>query len=338
MTRSEFLKSEDADQLAPGSGRGIHERDNRHAHDLSRESSTAIGKASVPGSLATVSVKSGKDSGCSKLPTARARYTESATGLASSSIHLARKRVAGKTGTGEIQFIQSGETISSPFCSEIPLTASPGATAVSCTTTTSVGDDNSTIITCADEVISPSSSKTLLATSMHSRSNSSNGGKGGSAGSPCNGSSRTGDDHRAAECMETNISLLSTSSVAADDANGASPGHASGECAPLSNVADIDVNEAVKSDVPQANRDDSEGRLRVLCRFKNFQDRESSHAARDWLQFGESVYGEQGARGADTVSLRIGYSWSERTFDRVFRPGAGQEEVSLLLPDVLCCF
>lgn len=331
MARSEFLKSKDADELARESGRGIHERGNRHATDLSRESSTAMGKASVPGSLATVSPKSGKDSGCSKLPTVRDKYTESTIGLASSSIHLARKRVVGETGTGEIRFIQSGETISKPFCAEIPQTASPGATAISCTAT-SVGDDNSTIINCADEVISTSSSKTLLATSMHSSSDSSNGSGGG--GNPCNGGSRLGDgDHRAAEYIETNISLLSASSVAADEANGASPGHASGECAPLSNVADIDVNEAVKSDIPQANRDDSEGRLRVLCRFKNFHDRKSSHAAREWLQFSESVCGEQVDKEADTVSLRIGYSWSERAFDKVFRPGAGQEEVSSLLPD-----
>lgn len=327
MTRSEFLKSKDADELARESGQGIHERGNRHTTDLSRESSPAMRKASFPGSLATVSPKSGKYFGCSKLPTARDEYAESTIGLASSSIHLARKRVEGETGT---EFIQSGETISKPFCAEIPLTASPGATAISCTATSSVGDDNSTIINCADEVISRSSSRTLLATSMHCSSNSSNGG-----GNPCYGGSRLGDgDHRAAEYTETNISLLSASSVAADEANGASPGHGSGECAPLSNVADIDVNEAVKSDVPQTNTDDSEGRLRVLCRFKNFLDRESSHATLEWLQFSESVCGDQGNKEADTISLRVGYSWSERTFDKVFRPGAGQEEVSFLLRDV----
>lgn len=55
-----------------------------------------------------------------------------------------------------------------------------------------------------------------------------------------------------------------------------------------------------------------------------------------WLQFGDSreeednrVSGGAGGtrRALETVSIRIGYEWSRRAFDRVFRPDASQAEV-----------
>lgn len=86
------------------------------------------------------------------------------------------------------------------------------------------------------------------------------------------------------------------------------------------------------------NGSTSDGRVRVLCRFRRHLDRRgdrgSPPAASDWLDFGDGGGGgnggNEGGEGSppDTVSVRMGGGWSTRGFDKVFKPGVDQVEVS----------
>ncbi|CAM9637321.1 unnamed protein product, partial [Scytosiphon promiscuus] len=86
----------------------------------------------------------------------------------------------------------------------------------------------------------------------------------------------------------------------------------------------------------------SDGRVRVLCRFRRHSDRRREGAPTpgtgDWLNFGDGGGGgggggargtHEGSEGAppDTVSVRMGGGWSTRGFDKVFKPGVEQVEV-----------
>lgn len=101
---------------------------------------------------------------------------------------------------------------------------------------------------------------------------------------------------------------------------------------------------------PQATKqDDTSNRVQVLCRFRCPAKIDGYKACmtargtfdgagngRSWLQFGDSrdeehnyVSGVAGGtrRALETVSIRTGYEWSRRAFDRVFKPDTSQAEV-----------
>lgn len=82
-----------------------------------------------------------------------------------------------------------------------------------------------------------------------------------------------------------------------------------------------------------AAEDSSNNRVRVLCRFRRCLDGEADErAGGGWLYFDDDDvgYGGRGYGGntsPETVSVRMGISWSRRAFDKVFRPGVSQAEV-----------
>lgn len=97
-------------------------------------------------------------------------------------------------------------------------------------------------------------------------------------------------------------------------------------------INDDNIDEEDNDNDGKDVSDSNDGRVRVLCRFRRFLDPESEWAAQrsGWLHFDGPTGGGGGGRGddgLDSVSVRLGSTWSRRRFDKIFRPGVDQQEV-----------
>ena len=325
MVRGKSPLSKGSEALAYSYGKGDRanraDRGHHHAHKLSRGSSTlgTMGKASVSEKLP--SVISGTDLENSEPDAAGAANAQSTIDSHRAELSTRKGGLEGSGAEGMLS-AQCGAAISrrsSYSSSEAPLAARPGDTEADI-------DGDAGIARDGDRAKSLSSPNTLRASSMFVSSNNSSCGDCGSngvRGSDC----LTNGEHGPA-----GIEILPTPptpSPVAMTATVAIPSQDQAGGVLSSNTTDIDANGTVKSEVAQTLPGDSDGRVSVLCRFKCFQEEESLDSSRDWLRFSESASGEQAVSEQDTVNLRVGCSWSERAFDKVFRPGDGQEQVRL---------
>lgn len=113
-------------------------------------------------------------------------------------------------------------------------------------------------------------------------------------------------------------------------------------------LADFSITDPQLKDV--RTEEDVNNRVQVLCRFRRplgvdglnsvitgqGNGGELGHVGGGWLHFDEpweessNVGGGVGGSGGmalESVSVRVGYDWSRRAFDRVFKPSVTQAEV-----------